>query len=138
MITIKGELYSGDPPTREPIEKSFAFLDYIWDYLFDHTHGILKSENSDFGTVDFGTCYADFKAGIVCNRSTVNAMVAKRAGREDTRVIIHEIETDEGVIFSDGVYTEGFQHASMSYVNWARATARYLIDKDRERFRFVP
>lgn len=137
MITIKGEIGGNDSPERECIDKTFSSLQDLWEYLFNHVHGILASSDG-FGNIDLGICYADIKADVVCQRSSVGAIEARCVSVGDTRLFVHEIDIEEGVIFSDGFYTEGYPHVSMYYRNWAVAMTRRMIDMERERFRFVP
>lgn len=137
MITVKGEIGKSDSSERERIEKTFSSLQDLWEYLFNHVHGILASRDG-LGNIDLGICYADLKADVVCHRSSVGVIEARCVSVSDTRLFIHEIDIEEGVIFSDGFYTEGYPHASTYYRNWAVAMTRYMIDTERERFRFVP
>ena len=137
MITVKGEIGKSDSSERERIEKTFSSLQDLWEYLFNHVHGILASRDG-LGNIDLGICYADLKADIVRQRSFVGAIEAGCVSVDDTRLFIHEIDVKEGVIFSDGLYTEGYPHASRDYRNWATTMTRYMIDTERDRFRFVP
>ncbi len=118
MITIKYEIYYNDYNRRTNLTKTFQSLDDFGDWMLDHA-----------------TPYADFKYLYVDYADDYKqcGKVGKLESRNydsDEDYWVYLVTNDDGIIYSNGKYTNGKNHVSKAMLEFLRKLEDRYINGD--------
>ena len=122
MIRIKYELYTNDY-WRNPQTKTFYSLSEFCDWIFECCDGNYK-EKIFIPNPDRTDIWYDGPSRIEINRMWT----------QNNQVWIHQIESDAGIIFSDGKHTDGIKHWNETAKQMCRDL---LVRRNKPSFNFA-
>lgn len=122
MLKVKYERYWNDSHRRSEV-KSFADLDELADWMFD------QMQQNYIKAMSFPTPEKVARIG-----RTEPWSIELRPVWGEENIWIHQIEGYEGIIFSDGKFTDGQKHWSKDVQKWL---VRCEERQHRPKFNFV-
>ena len=126
MITIKYEIYHNDYNRQTNLMKTFQTLDDFGNWMIDHATPYIKGDDiyhsHSYLHVDYTNFYKEFKEVGRLN-SYNNEM--------DENYWVYLVANDEGIVYSDGTYTHGKNHASKTMLEFLHnLQERYINGED--------
>lgn len=118
MITIKYEIYHNDYNRQTNLTKTFPDLESFGDWLLDHA---TPYTDYKYLYVDYAAYYKQFKE---------TGRLQSRNYEMNEDYWIYMVSNDDGIIYTNGKYTHGKNHASKTILSFLHNLEQKYLNPD--------